>query len=87
MIIHDKKQALQTILSKRGKDGEMSSSPMAPERPAMDESGEMDGRHEAAQDMIQAFHEKSAQKLVDAYANMHELHMSHLAKASDTEAD
>ena len=76
MIIMDKKKAMMTIMSKRNhKDGSVSSSPMQPQI-EKDESGEVDGRHAAAQDMIQAFHEKDAHKLAEAMANFHDLHMA-----------
>lgn len=56
------------------KDGSGSSAPMANEAPARDASGDIDGRHVAAQDIIAAIHEKSANKLMEALANFHDMH-------------
>lgn len=71
-----------TIMGKRHpKSGEMTAAPMAPELHSKDEAGEIDGRHAAAQDVLAAMHEKSPQKLMEALANFHDLHMA--AKESE----
>lgn len=75
MIIPDQKKAMMTIMAKRSPNGEVDSAPMQPET-SKDEEGEIDGRHAAAQDMLAAMHEKSAQKLMEAMANFHDLHMA-----------
>lgn len=78
MFIHDKKNALTTIMARRGeKGGERVAgpAPMKPEVSLM-EGGEVDGRHMAAQDMMSAMHEKSPQKMADAMANFMDIHMS-----------
>lgn len=65
---------MATILSKRTPKGDkVSEAPMKPES-VKDEHGEVDGRHVAAQDIIAAMHEKSADKLMQALANFHDLH-------------
>jgi len=76
MIMFDKKRAMQTIMQKRGANGgpmTMAPSPMKPEI-VKDEDGMPDGKHLAAQDMISAFHEKSADKLMQALSNFMDIH-------------
>lgn len=76
MMIFDHKKAMATMMAKRNpKDGIMSSAPMKPEI-IKDEDGSMDGRHSAAQDMLMAIKEGSAEKLNQAMQNHHDLHMS-----------
>lgn len=84
MMLHDTKKALMTIMRKRSeKSGEvMSEAPMKSES-VKDEDGEVDGRHEAAQDMLSAFHEKSPEKLMAAMANFHDLHAMKMAKPTE----
>ena len=75
-MMFDKKRAMQTIMQKRGAKGgalEMKPTPMKPEI-VKDEDGLPDGKHLAAQDMIAAFHEKSADKLMQALGNFMDLH-------------
>jgi len=75
MILFDHKKAMATMMSKRdSKDGSLSSAPMKPEI-AKDEEGKLDGRHAAAEDILMAIHEKSADKLNQALQNHHDLHM------------
>ncbi len=79
MFFDDHKKAITTMMSKRGaKGGEklMENVPMKNEV-VMDEGGEVDGRHVAAQDMIGAFHEKSPQKLMDALMSFMDIHNNH----------
>jgi hypothetical protein len=76
MIIPDKNKAMMTMMAKRNpQDGDMSSSPMKAEV-SMNEGGEIDGRHAAAQDAIMAMHEKSPEKLMQALANFMDLHLN-----------
>jgi hypothetical protein len=83
MIILDRKKAMMTIMAKRHpKDGTQTQAPMASEA-SKTEDGEVDGRHAAAQDIIAALHEKSPQKLMEALANFHDLHMAAASKPAD----
>lgn len=82
MIIPDKKR-YQTFITSRRREpsGEVVSGPgsVKPEI-SKEENGEMDGRHQAAEDAILALGEKSPQKFMEALANFIDLH--HL-KASE----
>lgn len=72
----DEKKNITTIMSKRKPDGEkISAAPMKVEV-VKDEDGKVDGRHEAAQDILAAIHEKSADKLNQALQNHYDLHAS-----------
>ena len=76
MIIHDKKQALQSIMAKRHpKDSveETSSAPMVPSI-VKTEEGEIDPRHTAAQDILMSVHEGHPGKLMESLKNFIELH-------------
>lgn len=75
MIIPDHKKAMATVIGRRSPRGEQIAAP-APmnEESVKDESGEPDGRHAAAQDMISAFHEKSPERLMQSLANFMDLH-------------
>lgn len=75
MFIDDHKKAAMTILSKRKKSGEraMEPTPMKAEE-VKTEDGQLDGRHIAAQDMIAAHHEGSAQKLAEAMSAFIDMH-------------
>ncbi len=78
MIIPDLKKRVTTVMaSRRSPSGEPLSGP-APMKPEVmkEENGELDGRHEAAQDMLAAMHEGSAHKMVEAMANFMDLHNS-----------
>lgn len=78
MALWDKRQQLGTIMKRRrGSSDEPipMSAPMKNEI-SMDEPGEMDGRHMAAQDMLAAMHEKSPEKMKQAMSNFIDLHMS-----------
>lgn len=73
MIFHDKKKAITTIMAKRHPEtGEVTSAPMKAELPTKSEDGEIDPRHSAAQDVLAAIHEKSAQKLSEAMTKFFE---------------
>lgn len=75
-MMFDKKQAMQTIMRKRKEGGgpiEAGPVPMKPQH-MKDEEGMPDAKHSAAQDMIGAFHEKDAGKLMEALGNFMDLH-------------
>lgn len=76
MIIPDLKNKYSTVMSgRRSPEGEQLSGPSEMKiEDSKEEPGEPDGRHEAAQDMISAFHEKSPQKLMEAMGNFIDLH-------------
>lgn len=85
MFMFDAKKAAQGIMAGRKKDGmDYGPSPMKNEK-VMDEDGAMDGRHMASQDMINAFHEKSPDKLKSAMIDFMDLHMA--AKNNEEEAE
>lgn len=91
MMMHDEKKALMTIMRKRSEAGAPAMSAPMKQESVKSEDGEPDGRHAAAQDMMSAFHEKSAEKLMEAMINFHELHAqdrlrSYDKKMSDKEA-
>lgn len=72
----DKKRQATTVVAKRDPatgDRTMSPTPMVPEEVTTEE-GELDGRHLAAQDMIAAIKEGSAEKLNAAMQAHHDLH-------------
>lgn len=75
MIIPDLKRHATTIMARRTAKGEALTAP-APMKPELSETapGEPDPRHIAAQDMLSAFHEKSAEKLKTAMGNFIDLH-------------
>lgn len=79
----DKKNAIESIVSRRHKDGSTTTAEMQNQRPAVDEKGEIDGRHAAAQDAIAALHEKNPEKFVEAMGNFHDLHMAMRSKESE----
>jgi hypothetical protein len=87
MFMWDSKKKLQTMLQKRNKAGDIVSGPM-PMKPevSLDEGGEIDQRHVAAQDVMAAFHEKSAEKLKGALSNFMDLHMA-MGGGDDDEPD
>ncbi len=89
MLIHDRKNAIQTIMSRRGpKGGEVTAGPAPMQSEAsMTEPGEVDGRHAAAQDVIAAMHEKSPEKLMQAMANFHDLHAMMKEKESESPSE
>jgi hypothetical protein len=67
---------MQTIMSKRTPKGDkVSEAPMKTEE-VRTEDGQTDGRHVAAQDILAAIHGKSAEQLMHALANFHDLHAS-----------
>lgn len=71
----DQKKAITTIMARRKPDGSRTAAPMKAEI-VKDEAGEPDGRHEAAQDMMAAMHEKSPQKYSEALSNWMDIHQS-----------
>lgn len=77
MIIPDDKRAVMTIISKRSPKGDSLGAMPQQVESSRDEHAVPDPRHAAAQDMIMAMHEKSAEKLKEAMANFHDLHMAH----------
>ena len=84
MIIYDKKRAVATIMARRqNKDGSTSQAEMKPEK-ASTEDGSPDGRLTAAQDMLAAVSEGSAQKMMEAMAAFHDLHRMASEKAEST---
>ena len=75
-MMWDKKKNMDTIMQRRrGESGGavISETPMKPEI-SLDEGGEIDGKHMAAEDMIEAFHAKSADRLKEAMGNFIDLH-------------
>lgn len=76
MFFDDRKKAVTSILSKRGHKGDvtMHPTPMKPEL-HLNEGGQLDGKHLAAQDIIAAHHSKSAQSLMEALGNFINLHL------------
>ncbi len=75
MIIPDLKRMKGSVIARREKDGEVMEGPLKPEI-TKSEDGEMDPKHVAAQDMLMAMGEKSAQKFSEALSNFLELHHS-----------
>jgi predicted Abi (CAAX) family protease len=71
MALWDKKKQLQTVMARRrdGK-GEVIAA-VAPVKPEIvkDDEGHIDHLHVAAQDMLSAIHEKSAEALMRAIVN------------------
>lgn len=85
MFMFDKKRDMQTIMSRR-KVGDMDYGPgPMKNEDSMEEDRSLDGRHMAAEDMINAFHEKSAHKVKEAMINFMDLHES--AKRNENEAE
>ena len=85
MIIIDPKKAVGTIMARRQhKDGSTAEAPMKPEKATM-EDGQPDGRLAAMQDFMAAHAEGSAQKMMEAMANFHDLHRMKSEQAEDTE--
>jgi hypothetical protein len=75
MIIPDGKHKLATVLMARMKDGISSgATPMKPENDMDDKNAPY---MSAAEDLIAAFHEKSAMGLVEALKNFLEIHDGH----------
>lgn len=87
MMMWDRKKQIGTLIQKRREGGgpvEISASPIKNEI-VKDEDGMPDGRHLAAQDMIGALHEKSADRLMEALANFMDLHLAQPAKEDPRE--
>jgi hypothetical protein len=81
MFFDDPSKAYTTIIAKRGPKGErtMEPTPMKPEI-VKDESGELDGKHLAAQDILAAHHTGSAEDLNQALSNFIDLHHAGVTK-------
>lgn len=78
MFMWDKKKSLETLMSKRKPSGGESIAGPTPmlEEHVSDENGEPDMKHLAAQNMMDAFHSKSAHKLrqaMDDYLDIHSM--------------
>lgn len=86
MLMQDEKKAAMTIIRKRAEAGAPAMAAPMKQENVSDEDGMPDGRHAAAQDMIAAFHEKSAEKLMQAMGNFHDLHAMQRLRDSDIEA-
>lgn len=86
-MLWDKKKAMGTLIAKRKENGgprEVGPAPMQNEI-VKDQDGELDGRHMASQDMLAAFHEKSADKLMQALSNFMDLHLAQPEKKDPRE--
>lgn len=83
MMMFDRKKALTTLLQKRNAgSGDMTAGPTPMlEENVRTEDGEPDMHHMAAQDVMDAFHSKSADKLKSSLKNFIDLHMG--AKDND----
>ena len=83
-MFFDEKKAMTTIMGRRKANGErtMAPTPMKMER-VMNEGGEVDGKHIAAQEMMAAMKEGSPQKYSEALCNFMDIHKS----ATETKAD
>lgn len=83
MIIPDKKRYMSVIMARRREpSGEVVSSGEVKPEISREENGEIDGRHQAAQDALMAMSEKSPQKFMEAMGNFIDLHQM---KASEPE--
>lgn len=86
MFMFDKKRDMSSIMSSRKKDDmEFGPAKMKNEN-SKDEDGMMDGRHMAAQDMIAAHSEGSADKMREAMINFIDLHMAAKNEEKEDEA-
>ncbi len=77
MILPDDKKRIATIISSRKGKG---AAPMKTEMVREEAGGAPDGRFVAAQELIMAIHEKSAEKLMQALSNFQDLHASRIIK-------
>lgn len=87
VMMWDKNKALQTIMKKRkAGGGEIVAGP-APmnEEVVKDEEGNLDGLHLASQDIMAAFHEKSAEKLNSALKNYLDLYSNQEEESEEEE--
>jgi hypothetical protein len=78
-MMFDKKRVMQTIMARRRPDkggGDLAANPTTEMKNEIvrDEDGAPDARHIAAQDVMNAFHEKSPEKLKSALGNFIDLH-------------
>lgn len=78
MFFDDHRKAVTTILSKRGAKGGAKTLDNVPMKAEVvkNEDGTVDGRHVAAQDLIGAFHEKSADKVMSALSSFLDVHQN-----------
>lgn len=74
LFFDDRKKTASTLLARRKSNGERVSDP-TPMKPEVTktESGEIDGRHVAIQEMLSGIHEKSAQKTMEALGHFLEM--------------
>lgn len=86
MFMDDHRKIATIMVSKRNKQGEqtMAPTPMKAES-VKSEEGEVDPKHIAAQDVMAAFHSKSAQKLSEAMSNFLEIHHSSQSESNSSE--
>lgn len=84
MIMPDDKKRIATIIaSRKNAKGESSgAAPMNVESVRDEAGGAPDGRHIAAQELLMAIHEKSAEKLMNALANFQDIHASRIIEDS-----
>lgn len=83
MFMWDKKKSLETLMQKRkAGGGELSAGPTPMKEEHVSEiGGDPDIHHLAAEDVMDAFHSKSADRLKDSLKNFIDLHLS--AKDND----
>lgn len=85
MFFDDPKKNAMTIIARRKKNGERISGPAPMKQEIVKtEDGEIDGRHVAAQDMLAAQHEGSAQKFAEALGNFMDMHASKGSSTPET---
>ena len=86
MMMFDRKNTMTSLLQKRkAGGGEMTVGPTPmKEENVRTEDGEPDMHHLAAQDVMDAFHSKSADKLKTSMGNFIDLHMG---KSAEPEPD
>jgi hypothetical protein len=79
MMMWDKKRAMETIMRRRKASGEHPPAPATEMKneDMMADGGEIDGRHEAAKDILHAHNVKSPEMLMHALINFMDIHMAH----------
>lgn len=85
MIIPDEKTMTLIMAKRNPKDGSSHKSEMKPQK-SMNEGGEVDGRHAAAEDAISAMHNKDPHQLMQALANFMDMHMN-MPDSEEPESD
>lgn len=89
MMMFDRKKSLQTIMQKRmagGGEVVAGPTPMNEER-SREEDGSPDLLHLASQNVMDAFHSKSAEKLKSSLSNFLDLHMSQKDSSAEPEPE